>query len=161
MPTPRRANQEHFFVTAAQQLGTVAHSCAWPSMMRGRSVGLGRTRIFHPWRCEPEGRQAPMFLCRTLSDLDYPALRLVTCDVSSRWVLTFQIDHSPLHRIAAQFESAVWRVTIKPKNETSFGHVGFRPEKKCDYQRSSEHVVTPAVARRVARLPRIDARLMY
>ena len=34
------------------------------------------------------GGQAPMFPCRTLSDLDYPGLRSVTCDVSSRWVLT-------------------------------------------------------------------------
>ena len=25
--------------------------------------------------------------CRTLSDLDYPGLRSVTCDVSLRWVL--------------------------------------------------------------------------
>ena len=35
-----------------------------------------------------EDGQAPMFPCRTLSDLDYPGLRSVTCDVSSRWVLT-------------------------------------------------------------------------
>ena len=29
------------------------------------------------------GGQVPMFPCRTLSDLDYPGLRSVTCDVSS------------------------------------------------------------------------------
>ena len=34
------------------------------------------------------GGEAPMFPCRTLSDLDYPGLRSVTCDVSSQWVLT-------------------------------------------------------------------------
>ena len=54
-----------------------------------RSAGLGRTRLFHPWGREPEGGvEALMFPCRTLSDLDYPGLRSVTCDVSSRWVLT-------------------------------------------------------------------------
>ena len=37
------------------------------------------------------------------------------------------------------------------------GHVGFRPEKMCAFQRSSEHVVI----RRVARLSRIGARLMF
>ena len=31
--------------------------------------------------------RAPMFPCRTLSDLDYPGLGAVTCDVSSLWVL--------------------------------------------------------------------------
>ena len=36
-----------------------------------RSAGLGRTRLFHPWGREPEGGgQAPMFPCRTLSDLE-------------------------------------------------------------------------------------------
>ena len=54
-----------------------------------RSAGLGRTRLCHPWGREPEGGgQAPMFQCRTLSDLDYPGLLSVTCEVSSRWVLT-------------------------------------------------------------------------
>ena len=52
---------------------------------------------------------------------------------------------------------AVWRVTIKPKNMSIFGHVGFRPEKKSDIQRSSGLVVI----RRVARLSRIGARLMF
>ena len=38
--------------------------------------------------CQRGVGQAPIFLCRTLSDLDYPGLGSVTCDVSSRWVLT-------------------------------------------------------------------------
>ena len=56
----------------------------------GQSAGLGRTWLFHPWGREPEGALggAPAFPCRTLSDLDYPGLSSVTCDVSSRWVLT-------------------------------------------------------------------------
>ena len=43
---------------------------------------------FIPWGASQKGGgQAPMFPCRTLSDLDYPGLKSVTCDVSSRWVL--------------------------------------------------------------------------
>ena len=54
-----------------------------------RSAGLGRTRLFHPWGREPEGGEPSSGVpCRTLSDLDYSGLRSVTCDVSSRWVLT-------------------------------------------------------------------------
>ena len=34
------------------------------------------------------GGQAQIFPCRTLSDLDYPGLGSVACDVSSRRVLT-------------------------------------------------------------------------
>ena len=40
---------------------------------------------------------------------------------------------------------AVWRVTLKPNNESFFlggGMSVFAQKKLCDYQRSSEHVVT-------------------
>ena len=58
--------------------------------------------------------------------------------------VTFRIDHNPLaqNRGTILMGIAVWRVTVKPKNESFLRHVGFRPEKMCDYQRSSEHVVT-------------------
>ena len=36
---------------------------------RGRSAGLGRTRLFHPWAHEPEGGWSGACVpCRTLSD---------------------------------------------------------------------------------------------
>ena len=52
------------------------------------------------------GGQAPMFPCRTLSDLDDPGLRSVTCQVPDIGTVTFGIDHTPLHRISIQFEWA-------------------------------------------------------
>ena len=51
---------------------------------------------------------------------------------------------------------SVWRFVIRQKSCFG-GHVGFRPEKMCAFQRSSEHVVI----RRVARLSRIGAQLMF
>ena len=50
----------------------------------------------------------------------------------------------------------VWRVTIKPNNESFGRHVGVGPETMVAFQRRSEHVVIPPVAQ----LSRIGAPLM-
>ena len=56
--------------------------------------------------------------------------------------------------------TAVWRVTIKHKNELFFWLVGFCPEKNVTTN-AARGMYSPAGARQVARLSRIGARLMY
>ena len=51
----------------------------------GRSAGLGRTRIFHPWGREPEGGWSGSDV--SVSHVVRSGLRSVTCDASARWVL--------------------------------------------------------------------------
>ena len=62
------------------------------AMRAGKQIGVrdlvARGYVIPGRMSQTGGGQAPMFPCRTLSDLDYPGLRSVTCDVSSRWVLT-------------------------------------------------------------------------
>ena len=59
--------------------------------------------------------------------------------------VTFGIDHTPLHRIAVQFEWAEPFGELQKNQKMSHfgGHVSFRRKKKCAFQRSSEHVVRP------------------
>ena len=96
--------------------------------------------------------QAPMFQCRTLSDLDYPGLRSVTCDVSSRWVLTTVLEYSNFsnrpyppctesrYNLNGHSHLASYN---KTKKYVMFCGMSVLAQKKmCDYQRSSEHVVT-------------------
>ena len=70
----------------AQALPMKGENCAYDQIGVRDLVARG---YFIPGGASQRGGgQAPMFPCRTLSDLDYPGLRSVTCDVSSRWVLT-------------------------------------------------------------------------
>ena len=73
--------------------------------------------------------------------------------------VTFRIDHTPLHRIAVQFEWAEPFGELQENQKMShcLGYVSFRRKKMCAFQRSSGLVVI----RRVARLSRIGARLMF
>ena len=47
--------------------GQGLHEFSKQTPSNDRSVGLGRTRLFHPWAHEPEGGQAPMFPCCTFT----------------------------------------------------------------------------------------------
>ena len=73
--------------------------------------------------------------------------------------VTFRIDHTPLHRIAVQFEWAEPFGELQKNQKIGhfWGMSVFAQKKMCAFQRSSEHVVI----RRVARLSRIGARLMF
>ena len=82
---------------------------------------------------------------------------------SENVTVTFRIDHTPLYRLAVQFE---WASYNKAKNETCSGISVFALPPPTNKQQKS--VTTNAArsmwlsggARPVARLSRIDARLM-
>ena len=73
--------------------------------------------------------------------------------------VTVRIDHTPLHRIAVQFEwaDAFGELQKNQKISNFRGMSVFAQKKMCDFQRSLGHVVI----RRVARLSGIGARLMF
>ena len=104
--------------------------------------------------------RAPAFSvarCQTWTQVSNPRCPS-TEDFGNRTV-TFRIDHTPLHRIAVQFEWAepFGELQKNQKIGQILGHVSFRRKKMCAFQRSSGLVVI----RRVARLSRIGALLMF
>ena len=104
--------------------------------------------------------RAPAFRvarCQTWTQVSH--LRCLIAMGFGNRTVTFRIDHTPLHRIAVQFEWAEpFGELQKNKKISHFGGMSvFAQKKMCDYQRSSGLVVI----RRVARLSRIGAQLMF
>ena len=128
---------------------------AWP---KSRSAGLGRTRLCHPWGREPErGGRAPMFPCRTVSDPS--GIRL---DGFS-WISLGPIRarQGPIWSHKGPYISRTLIRDSRVIRRGSSGPVG--PRQRSDGF-PSEHcfgTTGPDGARRIARLVRIGARLMY
>ena len=81
-------------------------------VMISRNAGLGRTRLFHPWRRKPEegwsGSDVSVshVVRQGLSWTQVSHLRCLIVTGFDNGTMTFRIDHTPLHRIAVQFEWA-------------------------------------------------------
>ena len=82
------------------------------SLSSHRSAGLGRTRLFHPWGREPEGgwSGSDVFVSHVVRPrLSWTQVSHLSCLIAMGFdngTVTFRIDHTPLHRIAVQFEWA-------------------------------------------------------
>ena len=128
----------------SSECGTWSHAVMSSLGARARG-GVGRAPAFSVARCQ------------TWTQVSHPRCPS-TEDFGNRTV-TFRIDHTPLDRIAVQFEWAEPFCELQ-KNQ-KMGHFGgmsvFAEKKMCAFQRSSGLVVI----RRVARLSRIGARLMF
>ena len=71
---------------------------------QGRSEGLARTQLFHPWGCEPEaGWSGSGVPCRTLLDLECSIVRLTRYGTSLA-----------LHGVARCRHSPTWSQVVRP-----------------------------------------------
>ena len=129
--------------------------CKLLRFLRHRSAGLGRTRLFHPWAHEPEGgwSGANVYVSHVVGPGQGSGLMGL---VGSRWV--------PSGHVRVPYGSVYQSYTKTGQSSDPWGLVGSRRSESVSDGFPSEPcfgTTGPDMARRIARLSRIGARLMY